>query len=206
VPWQHRGSEQAFITAGIVRLNYVTVRFPDYYTHQARAILCQIAATVPTFGMRGGSVGWVALTVLVFGLELVGTAAFQSPPPLTLRSKSQLNKTHRTRTPAHLAGCPRIGNCRFLRQSHVPLLQMISGGTEGEGGTAEATDGSEPTQVPFFSPDSPDYPLDYFGESTRGDLLPVPEMMGRGSFMEGEELQDVCDKLGIDFVWFVIEF
>jgi len=143
-------------------------------------------------------VGWVALTVLVFGLELVGTAAFQSPPPLTLRSKSQLNKTHRTRTPAHLAGCPRIGNCRFLRQSHVPLLQMISGGTEGEGGTAEATDGSEPTQVPFFSPDSPDYPLDYFGESTRGDLLPVPEMMGRGSFMEGEELQDVCDKLGLD--------
>lgn len=162
-------------------------------------------------------VDWVVLTVLIFGLlELASeSAAFQSPSTLAPRNRLQLNKTQKhahnapTPAPASLAS-PRISRSRVSLRRRTPLLQLMGGGAEGDGGGTQPTCSTDAQQeecpkaccpaeaenLPFFSPDSSDYPLDYFGESTRGDLLPVPEIMGSGSFMEGDELQDVCDKLG----------
>ena len=68
-----------------------------------------------------------------------------------------------------------------------------------EGGSPSCPDQAE--NRPFFSPStlgSKDFPLDYFGESTRGDLLPVEEMMGTDNFLDAEELNKVCEDFGLD--------
>ena len=86
---------------------------------------------------------------------------------------------------------------------------MMGGGEGGEEASQACEAGTKkdcpetccPTpaeNLPFFCPDTTDYPLDYFGESTRGDMLPTDEMMGPDTFMKADELQAMCDELGLD--------
>jgi hypothetical protein len=96
------------------------------------------------------------------------------------------------------------------------LLRMMGGGADGitpstQSDVAPSAEGcaitgverggtccpSADEKLPFFSPDTKDFPLDYFGESTRGDLLPS-EDLAPPSFFTSDELKGVCDQLGLD--------
>eukprot|EP00960_Hanusia_phi_P070093 767235-Hanusia_phi.AAC.5 len=63
---------------------------------------------------------------------------------------------------------------------------------------ASETMPSEPP--PFYSPESDEWPMDYFGESTRGDLLPSEEFLRPEMIMSKDEIINICQDLGLDRV------
>jgi len=152
----------------------------------------------------------VALVGCVFGLLGLASesAAFRLPQPLAGCGRLL---AHRTAPPA--APRPRSRVAAATRRHS--LLRMQAGEDRGnavgnggpgepcgvgdaEGAHGEACCPTPAENLPYYSPDSKDYPLDYFGESTRGDLLPSEDMMGPETFLLGDELQNVCDRLGLD--------
>ena len=151
-----------------------------------------VAAMLRVWEMRAG---WVALAGCLFGLLGLASesAAFRTPQPLGLRAAP----SHRSM--AHGApSAARLGRAAPRRS----LLRMLAG---DNGGSAAGRSGpGEPSAVvggenlPYYSPDSKAYPLDYFGESTRGDLLPNEDMMGPDTLYSRADIKNVCDQLGLD--------
>jgi HAD superfamily 5'-nucleotidase-like hydrolase len=144
----------------------------------------------------GGALSWCLLAAQL-ALE---SAAFKSVPSPVVTRAARLTAA----APARRSGsCP--------RHPAGPLaLRMTSGGEAGAGKTPQpcAVDDQQdspaaccPTpaeNLPFFAPETTEYPLDYFGESTRGDLLPTAGMLGTDTFMQADELRDMCNELGLD--------
>ena len=59
----------------------------------------------------------------------------------------------------------------------------------------------EPSTVPFYTPIMPDFPMDYYGESTRGDLIPSMEYQQAGLELEPvktKEAADIFSALGLE--------
>ena len=54
--------------------------------------------------------------------------------------------------------------------------------------------------LPFYSPESDEWPMDYFGESTRGDLLPSENFLKPEMIMSKDEIINICQDLGLDRV------
>ncbi len=50
----------------------------------------------------------------------------------------------------------------------------------------------------FHEPLMDQYPLDYFGVSTRGDLIPAKEFMREDQTMTQNDISKICDDLGLD--------
>ena len=51
----------------------------------------------------------------------------------------------------------------------------------------------EPATIPFYTPVLPDFPMDYYGESTRGDLIPSVEYQQAGLELEPVSMKDATD-------------
>ena len=135
--------------------------------------------------------GWVALAGCLLGLLGLASesAAFRTPQPLGLRAAP----SHRMAQGAPSAA--RLGRA-------APLLRMLAGenggSAAGRGGPGEPSTVGGGENLPYYSPDSKAYPLDYFGESTRGDLLPNEDMMGPDTLYSRADIKNVCDQLGLD--------
>jgi len=54
------------------------------------------------------------------------------------------------------------------------------------------------TEPAFYSPTAEDWPMDYFGESTRGDLLPRQQLVETGRELSPDDINGMQEELGLD--------
>jgi HAD superfamily 5'-nucleotidase-like hydrolase len=86
-----------------------------------------------------------------------------------------------------------------VRFAQSAAVEDFCCGTASRNGGARLQGGSEETEEPpFYSPDAEMWPMDYFGESTRGDLLPRMDLVESGRELSPEELVRIQGELRLD--------
>eukprot|EP00291_Cryptomonas_curvata_P028460 CAMPEP_0172206706 /NCGR_PEP_ID=MMETSP1050-20130122/33378_1 /TAXON_ID=233186 /ORGANISM="Cryptomonas curvata, Strain CCAP979/52" /LENGTH=585 /DNA_ID=CAMNT_0012885841 /DNA_START=309 /DNA_END=2064 /DNA_ORIENTATION=+ len=72
--------------------------------------------------------------------------------------------------------------------------------------TSSALIDGQASTVPFYTPILPDFPMDYYGESTRGDLVPSREYQEAGLELEPVNVTtDVFSQLGLESLGWTAE-
>jgi hypothetical protein len=147
--------------------------------------------------------GCVALFAILHSSVLLCLAADYSQGPScgSYKPAPVLNPLHINPPRNHIPARDMKSKDLWLRRTVSDLLAKPP-----QRKTSSVLIDGQPSTVPFYTPILPDFPMDYYGESTRGDLVPSREYQEAGLELEPVNVTtDVFSQLGLESLGWTAE-